>query len=195
MENLLLTAALACGIVAPALADAAEIRVLDTKSTEGKIVEGTQANIVRVGIGVGVREGAPVPDIGSVETFKNAMLAARSIAYLKEGNTGFYLAKLFEKLGIADQLRPKATLPMLDVVSELVANSEVEVGLTAISLLLAEPGVHTVGPIPSEIQFFITFAGGVGAHAQQPDAARRLMKLLTAPEIVPLIRSKGMALG
>ena len=83
---------------------------------------------------------------------------------------------------------------MLDVVSELVANGEIEVGLTAISLLPAEPGVHTVGPIPSEIQFFITFTGGVGAHAQQPDAARRLMKLLTAPEIVPLIRSQGMKL-
>jgi molybdate transport system substrate-binding protein len=162
---------------------------------EGKIVEGTQANIVRVGVGVGVREGTPVPDIGSVEAFKNAMLAARSIAYLKEGNTGLYLAKLFEKLGIADQLRSKTTLPILDVVSELVAKGEVEVGLTAISLLLAEPGVYTVGPIPSEIQFFITFTGGVGAHAQQPDAASQLMKLLTAPEIVPLIRSKGMEPG
>jgi molybdate transport system substrate-binding protein len=233
--------ALICASVISAQADAAEIRVLATKSTrllieiirplfeqtgnrialttdlpvatkrkieageafdvailspplvsqlikEGKIVEGTQANIVRVGIGVGVREGAPVPD-------KNAMLAASSIAYLKEGNTGLYLAKLFEKLGIADQLKPKTTLPMLDIVSDLVAKGEVEVGLTAISLLLAEPGVHTVGPIPSENQFFITFTGGVGAHAQQPDAARQLMKLLTAPEIVPLIRSKGMEPG
>jgi hypothetical protein len=65
------------------------------------------------------------------------------------------------------------------------------VGLTAISPLLAEPGVHTVGPFPSEIQFFITFTGGVGAHAHQPNAARQLMDTAHAPEIMPLIRSKA----
>jgi molybdate transport system substrate-binding protein len=159
---------------------------------EGKIAADTQADIVHVGIGLGVRDGAPVPDISTVDAFKQTLLNAKSIAYLKEGNTGVYMAKLVDKLGIAEQLKPKTILPMLDVVSELVAKGEAEVGLTAISLLLADPGVHTVGPIPKEIQFYITFTGGVSSHAQEPEAGRQLMKMLTSPEIATLIRSKGM---
>ena len=162
---------------------------------EGKIIRDTRADIVRVGIGLGVRKGANRPDISTVDAFKRTLLAAKSIAYLKEGNTGLYIAGLLERLGIAEVLRPKTKLPLTDVVSNMVANGEAEVGLTAISLLIAEPGVETVGPIPPELQFYITFTGGVSTSSTKREAARGVMKVLTGTAALPAIRANGMEPG
>lgn len=169
--------------------------LVDQLIGEGRIIAETRADIVRVGIGVGVRAGQPKPDISTVDAFKRTLLQAKSVAYLKEGNTGLYMARLVERLGIAGELKDKTILPMLDVVSELVAKGEAELGLTAVSLLLAQPGVDVIGPIPPEIQFYITFTGGVGSSASQAQAGRMLLQLLTAPEMVRLIRAKGMEPG
>ena len=165
---------------------------IDALVKEGKIAADTRTNLTRSGIGVQVRAGAPKPDIGSVEAFKRALLNARSIGYLKEGQSGVYLATLLERLGIADAIASKVTRPDTDIVSELVAKGEIELGMVVITQIMTTPGVELVGPLPPEIQSYITFAGGVSTAAKAPEAARELLKFLRGPAALPVITSQGM---
>jgi len=155
------------------------------------VIADTRVNLVRSGIGVEVRAGAPKPDISSVEAFKGALLNARSIGYLKVGS-GIYLAALLDRLGIAEAIASKVTRPDTDIVSELVAKGELELGMVVITQIMTTPGVELVGPLPSEIQSYITFTAGVSASAQAPEAARDLLKLLQGPNALPIIKSQGM---
>ena len=107
-----------------------------------------------------MRVGAPKPDISSVEGFKRALLDAKSIAYLKVGS-GIHIASLLERLGIAEAVRTKATRPDSDIVSELVARGEVELGLVVITQIMTTPGVELLGPLPPELQSYVVFTGGI----------------------------------
>jgi molybdate transport system substrate-binding protein len=98
---------------------------------------------------VGVRSGAPKPDITSVEAFKRALLNAKSIGYLPTGA----VQQLVDRLGIADAIKSKVTIPASDIVSELVAKGELELGVVVITQILTTPGVELVGPLPPEIRF------------------------------------------
>jgi molybdate transport system substrate-binding protein len=168
---------------------------IDGLIKDGKIIADTRTNLVRSGIGVEVRAGAAKPDIGSVEAFKNTLLNAQSIAYLKEGASGLYLAGLLDRLGIADAIKAKVQRPDTDIVSELVAKGEVEIGMVVMTQILTTPGVQLVGPLPSEIQSYITFAGAVSSTSSAPDVGRALLKFLTGPVAIPVIKSQGMEPG
>jgi molybdate transport system substrate-binding protein len=157
----------------------------------GTLIGETRIDIARSGIGVQVRSGARKPDISSVDAFKRALLDAKSIAFLKVGS-GIYLASLLERLGIADSVTPKVTRPDSDIVSELVAKGEVELGIVVITQILTSPGVDLVGPLPPAIQSYITFSGGVSARTRHPDAARRLLAFLTGPAAVSVMKAQGM---
>ncbi len=159
---------------------------------DGLVVAGTRTDIARSGIGVGVRAGAARPDVGSVEAFKRALLAARSIAYLKDVGSGIHVARVIEKLGIADAVASRTTRPDTDVVSELVARGEVELGLVVITQILTTPGVELAGPLPAEIQSYVTFAAGIGARSAAPRAVRELVQFLTGPAAGPVIEAQGM---
>jgi molybdate transport system substrate-binding protein len=169
--------------------------VIDQLIEEGKVVAGTRIDILRVGIGIAVRTGEPKPDIGSVEAFKRALLNARSIAYLKQGTSGLYLADLMKRLGIAEELKSKTILPDDDIVGPLVARGEAAVGLTALSTLRATPGVDVVGPLPPELQLYVKFTGAVSTATATPDAAGELLRFMTGPFAIPVIKSKGMEPG
>ena len=99
---------------------------------------------------------------------------------------------LFEHLGIGAELQSKAKRPETDTVGDLVAQGEAEIGVTAIATLIATRGVDVVGPLPPEIQSYVFFAGAVSANAVVPDIARDLIKFLTGPTAISVIRSKGM---
>jgi molybdate transport system substrate-binding protein len=161
----------------------------------GKLIADTRTNLVRSGIGMEVRAGTPKPDISSVDAFKRTLLGAKSIAYLKEGASGLYLAGLLDRLGIADAIKPKLTRPDTDIVSELVAKGEVEIGMVVMTQILTTPGVALVGPLPAEVQSYITFVGAVGSNSHAPDAARELIRFLTGPVALPVIKSQGMEPG
>src|SRR5688572_23850198 len=158
---------------------------------DGKISAETRTNIARSGIGVGVRAGAPKPDISSVEAFKRALLDAKSIAYLRVGS-GVYLADLMERLGIAEAIKPKLTRPDSDIVSELVAKGEVELGMVVMTQILTTPGVDLVGPLPSEIQSYVMFTAGVSANSKAPHASKQLIQFLKGPKAVSTIKAQGM---
>jgi molybdate transport system substrate-binding protein len=165
---------------------------IDELIRTGKVIPGTRTDLARSGIGVAVRAGAPKPDVSSVDAFTRALIAARSVAYLKEGQSGVYMAGVLDRLGLTDAIRSKLTLPDTDVVSELVRRGEVELGIVVITQILTTPGVALVGPLPPEIQSYITFSGGISAHSQSVDAARELMAFLKSPAAIAVMRAQGM---
>jgi molybdate transport system substrate-binding protein len=168
---------------------------VDSLSKKGKLVPGSGRNLARVGIGVVVKEGAPKPDIGSVDAFKKALLAASSIAYIDPaagGSSGIYVAGLLDRLGIAAEMKGKSRLISGGAVAEHVARGEAELGIHQISEILPVKGIALVGPLPAEIQSYTIYAAGVGANARQPDAAKDLLKALTGPSVAEVLRSKGM---
>jgi molybdate transport system substrate-binding protein len=169
--------------------------VIDELAKKAKIIADSRVNVARVGVGVVVKEGTPLPDISSVDAFKRALLAAKSVAYIDPasgGSSGIYLTSLFEKLGIAADIKPKAKLKQGGYVAELIANGEAELGLHQISEILPVKGAKLVGPLPAEIQNYTIYAVAVGADAKQPDAARALIKLLTGPAAETVLKARGM---
>ena len=164
---------------------------VDEWSKAGRILPETRIDIARSGIGVEVKAGAAKPDISSVEAFKRALLAAKSIAFLRVGS-GIHVADLVERLGVADAIKAKVTRPESDIVSELVAKGEVELGIVVITQILTTPGVELVGPLPSEVQSYVTFAGAVSATSKTPEAARQLITFLTGATARPVMRKQGM---
>jgi molybdate transport system substrate-binding protein len=167
----------------------------DEMIKKGKLVSDTRADIMKTGIGVAVRRGAPLPDISTVDAFKQTLLAAKSITYLKEGGSTIYLDRLFARMGIAEQLRGKTVKPDTESVSEAVASGDVELGLIVIPNILSVPGAQLVGPIPEEIQSYIVFTAAVAANSPNQQAARNLIAFLKTPAAIAAIKAKGMSPG
>ena len=106
--------------------------------------------------------------------------------------SGIYVHGLLERLGIAEAVKSKVTRPESDIVSELVAKGEVELGMVVITQILTTPGVELVGPLPPEIQSYVAFAAGVSVSSQAPDAATQLIRFLLGPTAIPVIKAQGM---
>jgi molybdate transport system substrate-binding protein len=165
---------------------------IDDLIKQGKVLAGTRTDFARGGIGLAVKAGAPKPDIGSSEAFKRAMLAAKSVAYSRAGASGVYTAKLMERLGIADEMKPKTKLVDGVPVAEIVAKGEAELGLQQINVILPVAGVDYVGPLPGDLQDFVEFAAGVLIVSKEPEAAKALARFMSSAEAVPLIKKSGM---
>jgi molybdate transport system substrate-binding protein len=168
---------------------------IDKLIAEGKLVAGSRADVAKSGVGVAVRAGLPRPDISSGEAVKNAVLAAKSVAY-SSGPSGFYLAELFKKMGIAEQIKDKVKQTPSGVqVGEVVARGEADLGFQQVSELLHLKGIQYLGPLPADIQHITVFSAGLHSAAPEPDAAKALVRFLTAPEAGPIIRKTGMEPG
>jgi molybdate transport system substrate-binding protein len=169
--------------------------VVDDLAKKGKIVPGSRIDLAKVGMGLAVKEGAAVPDIGSVDAFKRALLAAKSVAYIDPkagGSSGIYFDKLLDRLGIAEQVRAKAKLKAGGYVAELVASGEAEIAIHQISEIVPVKGVTLAGPLPAEIQNTTVYAGGIGAAAKDGTAAKALVTFLAGPATDPILKTKGM---
>ena len=168
---------------------------IDKLISEGKLVTGSRADVAKSGVGVAVRTGLPKPDISSGEALKKAVLAAKSVAY-SSGPSGFYVADLFKKMGIADQIKDKVTQTPSGVqVGEVVARGEADLGFQQVSELLHVTGIDYLGPLPADIQQITVFSAGLHTAAAAPEAAKALVKFLTGPEAAPVIRKTGMEPG
>jgi molybdate transport system substrate-binding protein len=165
--------------------------LMDALVQRGKIIADTRTPLVRSGIGVEVRAGARKPDISSVDAFKRALLEAKSIGYLPAGS-GTYIAGLLDRLGISDAIKMKVTRPNRDIVSEMVASGELEIGMVVITQIMTTPGVEFVGPLPPELQHYVEFIAGVSANSEVRPAAMELIRFLKGPVAIPVIRSQGM---
>jgi len=150
-----------------------------------------RTDLAKSGIGVAVKAGAPRPDISSGAALKRAVLAAKGIAY-STGPSGIYLIKLFERMGIAEQVKSKVRQVQGVPAGTVAARGEAELAFQQVSELLPVPGIDFVGPLPPDVQEITIFSAGLHARAPHPDAARALIKHLTAPAAAPVIIRKGM---
>ena len=164
---------------------------VDELIKQGKIA-GPRADLAKTGIGVAVRAGAPKPDIGSADALKKALLAAKTVGY-STGPSGVYLVKLFERMGIADAVKAKTRqIPSGGTVGPIIASGDAEIGFQQISELVHVPGVDFVGPLPPEIQHITTFSCAIQSAATNPEAARELVKFLTAQPADPVFKKHGL---
>jgi len=168
--------------------------VTDELIGQGRLVAATRTDIAHGGIGIAVRAGAPKPDIGSVEALKRTLLDAKSIAYSKAGASGIYFAGLLERMGIAEAMQPKTKYGTSNV-GEMVANGEAQLGVQLINELLPVRGVEVVGPLPAEVQSYVTLTAGVGTQAKEPAIAEQFIRFLTAPAALTVIKQKGLEPG
>ena len=136
-----------------------------------------------------------MPDISTVDKFKQALLVAKSVAYIDPasgGSSGIYIDKLLVKLGIADQIRPKAKLKKGGLVADLIVSGEAELGIHQISEIVPVKGAALVGPLPEEIQNSTIYAAALIASVKDKDAAIELIEYLSGPDAAAVLKSKGM---
>jgi len=162
--------------------------LLDGLIKAGKLRADSRVLLVRSDVGVEVRAGAPKPDISTVQAFKQALLNAKSIGYLPVPG----VPQMLQRIGMADAVKSKTTIPNTDIVSELVAKGEIELGLVIVTQILTTPGVELVGPLPAEIKVTTTFGAAISTNSKAADAARDLLKFLHSEESLKVIRKQGM---
>jgi molybdate transport system substrate-binding protein len=161
----------------------------------GKVAADSIVPLAKVGIGVAVKAGAPVPAIGTVDEFKQALIHARKVAYTDPaagGTAGIYLDGLFQRLGIADVVRAKAVLVPGGYSAERLTTGEADLAMQPISELLPVPGVTVVGPLPEAIQNYTTYTGATSIGGSLSAAATDFLATLAGPDAAETIRAKGM---
>src|SRR6266566_2232056 len=181
--------------------ETADVVILDGGAADelgrrGLLRAASKVDLARSQIGMVVRSGAAKPDIGSVEAFRSALLAAQSVAYSDSGSGTYLSTTLFPKLGVADQVAGKSRKvrgpPSGEPVAAVVARGEAEIGFQQVSELINVPGVTFVGTIPAELQPDVSFAGALTSTARQPEAARALIRFLASPDAATTIRKAGL---
>jgi molybdate transport system substrate-binding protein len=161
----------------------------------GKLAAGSRVDIAKSGVGIGVKAGSPKPDISTTEAFKKTLLAAKSIGY-STGPSGNYVIGLFERLGIADQVKPKLKQTPTGVfVGTITARGEAEIGIQQVSEMAQFPGVDYVGPLPADIQKMTVFTSGVAVNAKEPAAGKAMLTFITSPDAAAAFKKRGMEPG
>jgi molybdate transport system substrate-binding protein len=167
--------------------------LIDDVIKDGKIAPGSRTILARSGLAIAVRAGSRKVDIRTVDAFKRALLESKSIIYVKEGASGVAFAALIQKLGIADALKSKTTLATVgEAVGESVAHGDAEYGILPVSEILPIHGVEVLSAFPAEVQNYIVMVGGVSASAKEASAGAELLKFITSPAAMPVIKAKGM---
>jgi molybdate transport system substrate-binding protein len=165
---------------------------VDRLAADGRLVAGTRTDFSRSAVAAAVRAGLPRPDISTVDGLRKALLAADSIA-ISSGASGRYLEQLFQRIGVADQIKHKIKQPPSGAqIGDLLAKGDADLGFQQVTELVHAKGVDYLGPLPAELQGYTVWAAGLHASAPQPDAARAFMRALAAPEAAAAIRRSGM---
>jgi molybdate transport system substrate-binding protein len=158
----------------------------------GKVDAGSRASVARSGVGIGVKKGAPHPDIRTPEALKRALLQAKSVSWAKEGASGTYFAGLVDRMGIGAEVKAKAVLaPNGAGVAKLVAEGKAQYAALLINEIIAAPGVEVVGPLPPELQTYLVFDCGVSSASKNAAGAKALIEFLKRPGSVQVFRAKG----
>jgi molybdate transport system substrate-binding protein len=177
-----------------------DVTIMGADALDNLLKRGTLApprlDIVRSGIGVAYRKGAPKPDISTAAALKSTLLAAKSVSFNPQGLSGTHMLAVIDKIGISSEVRSKLKVPAVSA-AEDVAKGLAEIGMTQSSEILphAAEGAELAGPLPPEVQLYTAFSIAVGVKAQQPDAAKALVAFLRAPALVPVLKAKGLEPG
>ena len=168
---------------------------IDDLAKKGIVVAGMRTDIARVGIGVAVREGTPLPDISTPEALKETLLSVKSLVYMdpsKGGSSGIYFATVLERLGIADAVKGKTVLWPSGYAAEALLKGEAEICIHQISEILAVKGVTLVGPLPRELQKVTVYSAGLAAGAASTEAARAFIQFLVSSKARPKFMAVGL---
>ena len=183
-----------------AAAEPADVLILtdtgiDDLAREGIVVAGTRTDLARVGIGVGVKQGAPLPDISTPEALKRTILAAKALAYMDPGKgatSGIHFAGVLQQLGIAETVKDRTILWPAGASAEAVAKGDAEICVQQISEIISVPGVALVGPLPKELQKVTVYSAGLFAKADAAEAGRALIAFLARPAFKPRFAAAGL---
>jgi len=159
---------------------------------QGKVVPDSRVDLVNSKIGVAVKAGAPRPDISSADAIKGALLAAKSVAYSDSASGVYVSTEMFDKLGIAAEMKDKAKKIPATPVAEIVARGDAEIGFQQISELKPVPGIDIVGPLPDSLQKVTVFSAGIATVSKEPEAGKALIKFLASPAAQETIVNSGL---
>lgn len=166
---------------------------IDALIKEGKVAADSRANVARVGIGIGIRAGAPKPDVSTPEALNRTLLNAKSITYAAAGASRPPTDKMLATMGIADALKSKTLLLAgAEETSAAVRDGKAEILITLISEIVSAKGLELAGPLPKEFQTYVSFAAGVSPNAKNTQAAKAAVKFLTGPKAASAYKAKGM---
>jgi molybdate transport system substrate-binding protein len=168
---------------------------LQSLAAQGHVASASIVPLAKVAIGVAVKSGAPLPPLATADDFKQAVLAARKVAYIDPaagGSSGIYLDGLFQRMGIADQVRAKAVLVQGGLVADRLVTGEADLAIHQISEIMPVQGVTIVGPLPEAIQNYTTYAGALSSKPGNAEGARALLAAFTSAQAAETLRVKGM---
>jgi molybdate transport system substrate-binding protein len=169
---------------------------IDELIKRGKVAG--RSDLVRTGIGIAVRKGAPKPDVSSAQALKHALLAAKTVGHAAPSGgsiTAAHIQGVFERLGIAAEVAPKVKLAAGGPngrVSVLVSSGAAEIGLQQVSELMSNPDVEVVGMLPAELQLVTIYSAGITTSAREAEAAKALIQALWAPSAAAVYKAKGL---
>jgi len=159
---------------------------------QGKVAADANAPFGRTGVGLAVRQGAPKPDIGTPENLKRALLAARAVGHSREGQSGVGFRAALDKLGIAEEMRPRLRTYEEGGYVAALKRGEVDMVASGLGPILEMREVAVLGPLPAEVQSYVRFSVGVSTATKEPGTARQLMRFLLSPRAAPVFSAKGM---
>ena len=169
---------------------------IEDLAKQGKVDVASRVSIARSGVGIGIKKGAPRADIGTPDALKRALLDAKSISWAKEGQRGIYFAKLLERMGIAEQMKPKIVPAAQGAeVGKLVVEGKAQYGVILVNELMAIPGVEVLGPLPAELQNYTAFHGAASTSSKNAAGAWALGKFLTVRAARDVFKAKGQEPG
>jgi molybdate transport system substrate-binding protein len=170
--------------------------LVEDLAKQGKVAPATKVDVAKAGIGVAIRAGAPKPDIGTAEAFKRALINAKAIAYSKEGQSGTAMARLIDRLGLAEEMKAKTVLETRSgQTAANVVEGKAELAFTLISEILPIAGAELAGPLPAELQSYVVFTAGIAPEAKDVTAAKTFIDFIKTPAAVPVLKAKGMEPG
>src|SRR6478735_4116896 len=171
------------------------VEVMQDAAARARFLSGPTLDIARVGLGVAVRAGGSKPDISTPDAFKATLLKADSVASIPESATGYSIAKVFDRLGITEPMKAKMKAqPTPAQVVAVVAKGEAELALFLMNVLIA-PGLDVVGPFPADVQQDVVFTAAPASETKEDDAAKALIAYLKSPDVIAIIKAKGMTPG
>jgi molybdate transport system substrate-binding protein len=165
--------------------------VADGLAQRGRLVAASRVDLGRTGLGVAVRKDAPIPNIGTVDAFRSALLAAPTVAYADGGASSVRIRAILARLGIAEAMEGKLRPYPSGAAVAALARGEADLVLIGVTPILQVPAVTLAGRLPAELQTYIVFTGSIGTAAKEPQAARTLLDLLTSPEGIALFKAQG----
>jgi molybdate transport system substrate-binding protein len=176
--------------------EAFDVSILTAEATDNLIKQGKiarRADVARSSIGLGVKTGTPAPDVSSAESVKRALLAVKSFARNEGAESGKHMLAVFERLGIAEQMKAKTKAMPVNTgyVAELVIRGEAEMAAQQMPELKAVPGIDA-SPLPKDLQLVIVFSAGLSRAPADQKAAQELVAFLTSADAAPVLKAKGL---